>query len=287
MQASVHEISLTTRDDDTIQEISFFLRVSLDKIRTSRPVVFGHPPKPWPSHDEFETLLFKAGGLFVYAAMAINFISATGHHPRQRLDLLLREKSTVGADIDQLYRQIIATSEIPLAHCRMLASIIQLSAPLSLIELQDLFHEDQETLAVTLEVFSPVILNPPDNVGAVEIYHASLRDFIRDPMRSKDFHVDDAHAHEHLACCCLDLLIGEATDRQAYYYACAVWGSHLTRAYHSSCVRKRFALYTKRPFFASEHDISSQYDLLRMRKICLSLVSVSGMLGKWYILTIN
>ncbi|KAG1811763.1 uncharacterized protein BJ212DRAFT_1465456 [Suillus subaureus] len=119
--SNVHDILLTTRDEDTIQDVRLFLRVSLDKTRTIRPIVFGQPPIPWPSEDEFETLVFKAGGLFVYAAMAMNFISAAGHHPQERLELLLREKSTVGADIDQLYRQIIATSEDPLAHCQMLA----------------------------------------------------------------------------------------------------------------------------------------------------------------------
>ncbi|OAX33921.1 hypothetical protein K503DRAFT_869245 [Rhizopogon vinicolor AM-OR11-026] len=271
MQAGVHKISLTTRDDDTVQDVRFFLQASLDQIRTSRSDFFDDPLSPWPSEDEFEILVFKAGGLFVYAAMAINFISTSGHHPRNRLDLLLREKPTVGGDIDQLYRQIITTSENPLAHCRMLASIIQLDYPLSLIELRDLFHEHRKTLDLALEVFSPVILNSPDNVGTVEIYHASLRDFIRDPMRSKHFHVDDAHAHEHLARCCLDLLMREATDKPAYNYACVLWGVHLTRAYYSSYVRKRFALFTKGPFFASERDTYSHHNPLRMRKICLSL----------------
>jgi hypothetical protein len=87
MQAGIHEISLTTRNNDTVQDVRFFLRVSLDKIRINRPAVFGQPPKPWPSEDEFETLAFKAGGLFVYAAMVIIFISTTGRHPKQRLDL--------------------------------------------------------------------------------------------------------------------------------------------------------------------------------------------------------
>jgi hypothetical protein len=90
MQAGIHETSLTTRNNDTAQDVRFFLRLSLDKIRISRPAVFGQPPKLWSSEDEFETLAFKAGGLFVYAAMVIIFISTTGHHPKQRLDLLLR-----------------------------------------------------------------------------------------------------------------------------------------------------------------------------------------------------
>ncbi|KAJ8590825.1 hypothetical protein M405DRAFT_895816, partial [Rhizopogon salebrosus TDB-379] len=207
MQAGIHEISLTTRNNNTIQDVRFFLRASLDNVRTSRPAVFGQPPEPWPSDDEFETLIFNAGGLLVYAAMAINFISATRHHPKQGLALLLREKSTVGAGIDQLCRQIIATLDNPLVHCWMLASIIQLTEPLRLVELQKLFYDDQETLAVTLEVFSPVILNPPDGDGKVEIYHASLRDFINDPLRSEHYHVDATHTNEYLAICCLHLLL--------------------------------------------------------------------------------
>ncbi|KAG1811723.1 uncharacterized protein BJ212DRAFT_1589215 [Suillus subaureus] len=135
MPSPVYEILLSTRDENTIRDVRFFLRASLEKTRTIRPAVFGQPPIPWPSEEEFETLAFKVGGLFVYAAMAVNFISAAGHHPQERLDFLLHEKSTVGADIDQLYRQIIGTSEDPLAHCRMLASIIHLSKPLSLAAL--------------------------------------------------------------------------------------------------------------------------------------------------------
>ncbi|KAG0697204.1 hypothetical protein DFH29DRAFT_161924 [Suillus ampliporus] len=161
MQAGVHEISLIAGDEATLKDVRLFLRVSLDNIRRNRPNIFGRPAEPWPSKDEFETLTSKADGLFVYAAMAINFISATGHPPQERLDRLLREESTVNPDIDQLYRQIIATSENPTVHCRMLMSIIHLSEPLSLAKLQDLFHADKENLAVMLETFSPVILNPP------------------------------------------------------------------------------------------------------------------------------
>ncbi|KAJ8579571.1 hypothetical protein M405DRAFT_895131 [Rhizopogon salebrosus TDB-379] len=269
MQAGIHEISLTTRDDDTIQDVRYFLRVSLDNIRTSRPAVFGLPPEPWPSNDEFEMLVFKAGGLFVYAAMAINFISVTRHHPKQRLALILREKSAVGADIDQLYRQIIATSENPLVHCRMLASIIRLIIPLRLVQLQNLFYDDQDTLYVTLEVFSPVILNAPDGNGLVEIYHTSLRDFISDPLRSKHYHVDAARTNEYLAICCLHVLLLEILDKPAYHYAQFAWGVHLSRAYPSSKLRRLLALFTKRPYFTS-NDIN-YYPLHAARETCLSL----------------
>ncbi|KAG1766338.1 hypothetical protein EV702DRAFT_794981 [Suillus placidus] len=239
MPSGVHEILLTTRDDDTIRDVRFFLRASLDKTRTICPTVFGQPPIAWPLEDEFETLAFKAGGLFVYAAMAMNFISAAGYHPQERLELLLREKSTVGADIDQLYQQIIETSQDPLAYCRMLASIIHLSKPLSLAALQDLFHADIQSLAATLEAFSPIILT--DGVGNVEIYHASLRDFMSDPLRSKQYHIDDAHAHEHLACCCLDSFLRRSSSSDHYPYL--AWDRHIFMACPSSKLRNLLAQF--------------------------------------------
>ncbi|KAG1718809.1 hypothetical protein EDB19DRAFT_809800 [Suillus lakei] len=287
MSSSVYEILLTTRNENTIQDVRFFLRTSLDKTQTSRPAVFGQPPIPWPSEDEFETLAFRAGGLFVYAAMATNFISAAGHHPQERLDLLLREKSTVGADIDQLYRQIIGTSEDPLAHCRMLASIIHLLYPLSLAQLQELFQVDQASLAVMLEVFSPVILN--DGVGNVEIYHASLRDFMSDPRRSKQYHVEYVHVHEHLACCCLDFLVQHdlTWPPHGYYlempYAFKAWDAHLFMAYSSSKLRKLLALFAKKTppdwlqTLNNSHALVIAFSTLRRaRRICLSLRWIRG-----------
>lgn len=282
MQTRVHEISLTTRDADTVQDVRFFLQASLDNIRKSRSTIFGQPSKAWPSADEFEILAFKAGGLFVYAAMATNFISATGHHPQHRLDLLLHEKSTVSADIDQLYRQILATSENPDLHCRLLASIIHLARPLSLAELQELFHADKEDLAVMLEAFSPVLLNPPDGIGPVEIYHDSVRDFMMDPGRSKQYHVDYRNAHEHLTCCCIDVLIRtERMHRGAYPYAHMHWGLHLALAYPSSKLRLLLAHFTEKIVALPEQlgpPVFTRRDLHRVKVCCLSTVRDFGYL---------
>ncbi|KAG1740647.1 hypothetical protein EDB19DRAFT_2039067 [Suillus lakei] len=295
MHSDVCEILLTTRDEDTIQDVRFFLRASLDDIQKSRPAIFRQPSNPWPSDDEFEKLAFKAGGLFVYAAMAINFISAARHHPKQRLSLLLREESTVSADIDQLYRQIIATSGDPIAHCRILASIIHLWKPLPLAELQDLFHTDQESLAVMLEAFSPVILNPSDGIGNVEIYHASLRDFMNDPLRSKEYHVNDACAHEHLACCCLDFFVRKEPMRPgdqwsalpsctSWDYPFGYWAIHLSLAYPSRKLRNLLALFTKttlRSLVSSTTETDVLYELCNSlvpaKETCVSLTWIKGL----------
>ncbi|KAG1732932.1 hypothetical protein EDB19DRAFT_1239254 [Suillus lakei] len=290
MPFRVYRIPLTTRDEDTIRDVRFFLRASLDKTQTTRPVLFDEPTISWPSEDEFEMLVFKAGGLFVYAATAMNFVSAAGHHPQDRLDLLLREKSTVGADIDQLYRQIIGTSKDPIAHCRILASIIHLEEPLSLAHLQELFHTDNKSLAVMLEVFSPVILN--DGVGCVEIYHTSLCNFMKDPLRSKQYHTDDAHAHERIVCCCLDFFLREGPS--PFRYASATWATHLAGAYPSSKLRNLLVLLTGRLLrlqASGTTDSPLHYfpyrSLSYARRTCLSLVTVLNVLIKGHILTMN
>ncbi|KAG1885428.1 hypothetical protein F4604DRAFT_101440 [Suillus subluteus] len=276
--SGVHEIILTTRDKDTIRDVHLFLRASLEKTRTIRPTVFGQPPIPWPSKDEFETLAFKAGGLFIYAAMAVNFISAPGHHPQKRLDLLLCEKSAVVADIDQLYRQIIGTSEDSLVQCQLLASIIHLARPLPLAELQEIFHRNKKSFAVMLEAFSPVILN--DGVGHVEIYHASLRDFMSDPQRSKEYHINDAQAHEHLACCCLHLFLRQSPPSTSYPFW--AWNKHLSMAHPSPRLRKLLDQFTGKTLprwvqAPGDSHIHYTYSTLRQaRRTCLSLKWIKG-----------
>ncbi|KAG1740009.1 hypothetical protein EDB19DRAFT_796014 [Suillus lakei] len=296
MQAGVHEISLITGDEATLRDVRVFLRVSLDNIRTNRPDLFGQLPRAWPSEDDFEALASRADGLFVYAALVIKFLSATGHQPQRRLSRLLRDSSAVNADLDQLYRQILTTSKNSIVHCRMLTCIIHLYQPLSLAKLQELFHEDEEGLAVMLEAFSPVILNPP--LGNVEIYHSSLFDFMGDRRRSKQYYLDRARAHEYLACCCLKLLMQKGPMAFSNDYAFVRWDYHLSKAYPSSKLRNLLALFTKTelqrlvadalaadPLLEDGAFIHLMSPLHTASRTCLSFVSVLVMLDKWCVLT--
>ncbi|OAX41442.1 hypothetical protein K503DRAFT_767659 [Rhizopogon vinicolor AM-OR11-026] len=49
-----------------MRDVYFFMRTSLDKIRMGRSKVFGQPPKPWPSDDEFKMLacLYRDGHVY-------------------------------------------------------------------------------------------------------------------------------------------------------------------------------------------------------------------------------
>ncbi|KAG2340885.1 hypothetical protein BDR05DRAFT_966477 [Suillus weaverae] len=172
----------------------------------------------------------------------------------------------------------------------MLASIIYLKKPLPLTELQDLFHADKRSLAMMLEAFSPVILN--DGVGRVEIYHASLRDFMINPLRSKQYHIDHARADEHLACCCLDFIIRQDSIRTPAIpasprdlpYPYRVWFFHLYHAYPSSKLRNLLALFADKTLqhWIQAPDIDNfvlAHDVRSARNTCLSLVTVLNMLN--------
>lgn len=124
-----------------------------------------------------------------------------------------------------------------------------------------------------LEAFSPVILNLP--FGNVEIYHTSLFDFMEDPLRSQQYYVDRARAHEYLTRCCLQSLMRKSpmTDD----YAFDRWHHHLSLAYPSSELRNLLALFTEKELrrlvvFAERGGASSHLvgPLHSARQTCLS-----------------
>ncbi|KAG2337997.1 hypothetical protein BDR05DRAFT_969581, partial [Suillus weaverae] len=131
-----------------------------------------------------------------------------------------------------------------------------------------------------------------DGVGRVEIYHASLRDFMSDPLRSKQYHIDEAHANEHLACYCLDFITRQDSIRTRailasqpdYPYPYDWWAFHLQFAYPSSKLRNLLALFADKTLrhWIQAPDIENfelAYDVRSARNTCLSLVTVLNMLN--------
>src|SRR5258708_28424611 len=75
-------------------------------------------PLPWPSKQELETLVEKAGQLFIWAATAVRFVGDDrGRDPISRLETLLRDYIGSGSntgsrnpykDLDSLYMAILS-----------------------------------------------------------------------------------------------------------------------------------------------------------------------------------
>ncbi|KAG1811716.1 uncharacterized protein BJ212DRAFT_486109 [Suillus subaureus] len=127
---------------------------------------------------------------------------------------------------------------------------------------------------------------------------------MRDPLRSKQYHIDAAHAHEHLACCRLGSITRQDSIRTgdilmsfestlSYLYPYQMWHIHLYLAYPSIKLRNLLALFackTLRYWVQTPiiDDFDLAHTLLIARRTCLSLVIVLDVLNyQGGVLTIN
>ncbi|KAK1226015.1 hypothetical protein PQX77_011014 [Marasmius sp. AFHP31] len=170
-------------------------------------------PDPWPSPEDLERLVEKSSGQFVYAATTARFINLA--YPITQLRIVLDytpENSSSEASfstIDGLYHVILSLT--PSNHVQLfsiLASILILPPHLTpspeIIELLLGLAAGEVDLALR---FMHSVLNIGAGNEAITAYHTSFTDFLCDPSRSGQFHVDRAHFHDVLACQWLRTLV--------------------------------------------------------------------------------
>ena len=91
---------------DTIKhDMSVFFESKLQEIKTRNPGL----PADWPSKDKIESLIQRAGGLFIYAATVCRFIGAEYASPTERLDRILDGQPSQKAtqELDDMYSKIL------------------------------------------------------------------------------------------------------------------------------------------------------------------------------------
>ena len=156
-----------------------------------------------------DTLVQRAGELFIYAATICSFVAQKKLPPaRERLEIVLQNNAFARSpekNLDELYLQILqgAVSTTDSAEGKSLfyshfsltvGSIVSLYSPLSVSSLAKLLHEWPDSIELTLDSLLSV-LNVTDK--AISLIHPSFRDFLLDQKRCDDnnFWVDSAKAH--------------------------------------------------------------------------------------------
>ncbi|EIW79034.1 hypothetical protein CONPUDRAFT_166870 [Coniophora puteana RWD-64-598 SS2] len=264
-------ISLRIEDFEATHDIEVFLCDSLRRIYEDRELQFMHP-QPWPPPNLIASLLNRIRGQFIVAATICRLIrDATD--PIECLDLVsdmytgeVEPLSLNLTGIDSVYYHILSdcdtTSRIPGAKC--LADITALAETLSLSDLCRLFATRDVPKHIT-HLSAIVVIPSIESRDTVQVYHASLRDYLSDESRSQEFYVHPKVSHQRLVCMCLRLmkrdlrkdicgledpskLHSEFEDfiyrREAYIsgalrYACLYWPYHLLR---SECTEETRAL---------------------------------------------
>ena len=175
------------------EDIRRFLTDKFSDIKKSHPCCSGIPPF-WPSEQQIETLIRKASGQFIYASLAIRFINSTFESPIRQLDIVLELRPPINhdlpfAELDTLYTFIISCakdSDLVLRILGVYEVVIGFEAEaLDIVEFV-LSLEDGD-ICIHLGPLSSLL---EIQEGQILFHHSSFMDFLRNPERSKSYHVN-------------------------------------------------------------------------------------------------
>ncbi|EKM60431.1 uncharacterized protein PHACADRAFT_189565 [Phanerochaete carnosa HHB-10118-sp] len=238
------------RLDDTLMDgsddVKRYLSDVVPKIPSYADFLRKHP-------DALERLARRAGGLFIFARIVVNFFDTIHDHPEEQFELVLSGGGTALSPLDALYLQILRSAfppetlrTLPARHKRLL-SLLRFVAlarhpptPETIafyargLSLDDVFTVVDHLRSVLL-----VNMN-----GRVVPLHASFCEFLVDEGRCSDalYHVNSSEGHAYLATAFLasssfenyaEALVNESTHVD--YLAMKIgWREHLKQAKHTA-----------------------------------------------------
>jgi hypothetical protein len=176
---------------DPDSDIRLFLEAMFSDIRRRFNL-----PSSWASKDVVDLLVTEASGQFIYAATVVRFLDSPHlGAPQQQLNRVLewrrRDNSTAFAPLDRLYDRILRTSPEPLLAVKWLRFIDDCSwrdAVYLRCVLESYIGETEHVLGT----LTSLIGLGDDNLGGrFHFYHKSLLDFLGDPHRSSDLHINE------------------------------------------------------------------------------------------------
>ncbi|KAF9552198.1 hypothetical protein CPC08DRAFT_714830 [Agrocybe pediades] len=180
----------------TRADIELYLRDSFEKIKSSHPFRW-YLSSSWPD-DKLATLLHKSSGQFIYAASVVKYVRSIRHRPDHRLEAALNLRPHNGdlpfAQLDSLYTMILQSAldvekVIQILSFRLITKF--LTFPCSTIE-RILSYDEGEINILFCDLQAVVEIRPlqSSEEQQLTVVHASFEDYLLDPERSNQFHLD-------------------------------------------------------------------------------------------------
>jgi hypothetical protein len=242
----------------TESNIDKFVRHELDEVAETNHL------GTWPSEEDIQKLVRKAGRLFIYAATACRYLRKSAfpdeHLPKMFAAKITGHSST--AALAGIYLQVI---QQPLIRCPVedrdhlvrlfkwiVGSVIIMSETLSSSSLVTLLNVPMTQLRNTLKPLHSVLDIPDDNASPIQTLPLSFHDFLIDKTRCTDDQVwvNEKNMHNDLLRRCLEIMSGhlrrnicdlqqpgviasevekskvESSLPPAVRYACLYWVTH-------------------------------------------------------------
>jgi hypothetical protein len=205
--------------DQTFQpslDILRYLRDSFLEIKRKRsPNQFELYPS-WPAEGDLDSLVYSASGQFIYAATVIKFIDDEYCHPAEQLRLVLRlsttRKGTMAlAELDALYSLILCANPNTCLLVRISGTYFAIRDPRNNNQgcvsfLDDMLSLPRGSVRAALRGLHSLLVIPDSDDAYIQVYHASLQDFLLNPDRAGDFFLDMHLHHAELLKRCLYII---------------------------------------------------------------------------------
>ncbi|PPQ88758.1 hypothetical protein CVT25_008614 [Psilocybe cyanescens] len=224
--ASRPEIDISSSFDR--KSFSTLARIALDdeyqseeniRPRSKLSIVYirSYIPIGWPAEDSLDTLVQKSYGQFIYPSTVVKYVASQRHRPTHRLEVVLgihlpKADDSLFAELDALYRHILMGVEDMDLILKIIGFVV-LHPPYhvnSVTFIEDfllLAPGDVQLLMENLSSLISVKIYPDSHDRAklltIHILHASLKDYLLDQSRSKDFFLDCLQMHTDYAELCL------------------------------------------------------------------------------------
>ncbi|KAJ7186064.1 hypothetical protein C8R46DRAFT_881446, partial [Mycena filopes] len=191
-------------DQSALADIHHYLWEEFSRIRQSQQQWGLHLEEDWPGQEAINHLAEKSSGTFIYAATVVRYIDDQYSHPMEQLTRVLNLDPQSTAPLDTLYTDIM--SRVPnrdmLQH--ILHVLVWLHQNLVPEEIDVALHLRNGTTRLTLRHLHSLLFLPPlRTIGYrhnIKFLHASLRDFLTDPTRSRDLCIAQARLSYDLVC---------------------------------------------------------------------------------------
>ncbi|KAH6874158.1 quinon protein alcohol dehydrogenase-like superfamily [Thelonectria olida] len=206
IRGTYQDLVLHELPQDVIEhDISTYLKQQLSVIRSDYNLSVRqsrHLASDWPGDSNLQHLAQMAVPLFIFAATICRFIGdrrlgiPTGRHI----------PASLGEASCRIVRE--ATRESGSEIQKVVGSIVNLAAPLSISALEEILETSSADINNLLDMLHSVIDIPTMETHPVRILHLSFRDFLIDPEKcdTSRFWVDEKKAHNEIGIGCLRIM---------------------------------------------------------------------------------
>ncbi|KAJ7660321.1 hypothetical protein DFH06DRAFT_1326451 [Mycena polygramma] len=176
----------------------------------------------WPAEDAINHLVYKSSGTFIYVTTVVRYIDDEYSHPTERLNSVLALDPHSTAPLDTLYSQVLSNVPNRSIVRRVLHAVLRPSCGDPEI-IDAALNLGAGSSRLALRGLHAIVSVPPvralgceDCTEEVELLHASLGDFLRDPMCSLDFFVDTLELNCALVRTMIEFLSSSPTNQYLF-----------------------------------------------------------------------